>query len=122
MGLPNVEELDHCPLTPECAARKLFRTNGKLYSYNKMSNKFVEHTCNATGTESVLPIVVYTSEWKNNRTLRTRYTGPFRSKASALKPPPDGGKQRRMTKNEKTVEWTLVKIRYDNPDWKELED
>lgn len=118
MALP--EELDHCPITPECAARRLFRIDGDLYKFSSTTHKFEPHTCNTAGMESRLPEIVYTGEWINNRTKRTRYNGPFRAKVSALKPPPDGSNMRKRSLSERENEWTLVKVHYDNPNWKEL--
>lgn len=119
MGLPNVEELDHCPLTPECAARKLFRTGGKLYKYNSQNSKFEPHKCHSAGTESRLPKTLYESEWLNNRTGRTRYSGPFRMKDSARKPPPDSRTIKR-TKATREKEWTFVNMYETKVEWKTI--
>jgi hypothetical protein len=112
------EEIDHCPISPECAAKRLYRINGTLYKFNLSLHKLEPHVCTTAGTESRLPVVVYTGEWLNERTKRTRYHGPFRAKASAEKPPAEGGSSKRRRQSE----WTLVQIHYDRPDWKVLED
>jgi len=121
MGLPNIEELDHCPVTPECVAKKLFRTGGKLYRFDTRTSTFVEHKCYTAGMESVLPDIVYVGKWKNHRTGRTRYNGPFRAKHSALKPPPDGGwKKKKNGRTNSAEEWELVQLLVAHPEWIEV--
>jgi len=119
MGLPNVQEFDHCPITPECAAKKLFKSGDKFYRYDTNTSRFVEHTCFTAGKDSRLPEVVYSGQWKNVRTGRMRYTGPFRGKTSALKPPPDGGWTRKKGTG-KRGEWELIKIMKSPVTWDEV--
>lgn len=122
--MPMPIELDHCPLTPECAAKKLFqdRETGKLYQYDKRNSDFKEHKCTVFGTVSSLPKYVYVGVWKNLRTGRTRYNGPFRMKSSAMNPPPDGGGTRRRKHDDRKVEWELVELMRSTPEWESVKD
>lgn len=120
MSLP--KELDHCPATPECTARKLYQTeDGKLFKYDLNTGKFKPHVCSANGIVSTLPRLVFSGEFLNLRTGRTRYTGPTRLRSSALKPPADSSPPK-GAKYDKKSEWKLVQLHYDELDWKPVKD
>jgi hypothetical protein len=118
--MPFPKELDHCPTTPECRARKLYQDDeGNIFKFDLETGKFKPHVCNSVGITSELPQTVFAGEWFNKRTHRTRFTGPFRIRSSAIKPPPEKVNGR-GAKYDKKDEWRLVKVHTSPCTWEVL--
>lgn len=120
LGMP--QRIDHCPITPECSKRLLyinvpieevkaenvFAINGHL--------ELVPHVC-TVHRASDKPEYVYIGVFLNSRTKRTRYMGPFRTRAQAEKVPKDDKLDPYRRGTYKT-EWSLVDVYVSKPVWK----
>lgn len=120
-GMPS--KIAFCPITPECSKRStyidvpleevkpenVFEINSKL--------EFVPHVC-TTARASSLPSHIYMGEFVNGRTKRTRYMGPFRSRAQAEKAPKDDKYDPKRRQIGGDSEWSLVKVHVTKPTWK----
>jgi hypothetical protein len=120
IGMP--VRIDHCPITPECSKRLVYInvpledvTAENVFAINAHL-ELVPHVCTVMNA-SDKPEYVYLGEWKNSRTKRTRYMGPFRTRAQAEKPPKDD-KLDPTRRGSFTTEWTLVKTHVCKPVWK----
>jgi hypothetical protein len=110
-----VERLDHCPVTPECVAKVLFLSeDGEVYRFSNHGNLFTKHIC-TTRNASQKPTIAYLGEWLNQRTGRTRWTGPFRMRRSAESPPYDKAFRRRSGGHEDA--WKLKEVYVAKTEW-----
>lgn len=103
--------LDHCPLQIECCAKLVYvEDDDSVWSIVK--GKLVEHRCNTRTSD--IPKFAIMGEWFNKRTGRTRYTGPYRSRRTAMAPPP--------SKREGPVEdWEFKQLHVAKLEWTVVE-
>jgi len=107
------EQLNRCPITPECTAKKLFTDGeGNIFRLDTHKQEFVPHTCRSRGSE--IPKVFYMGVWFNKATERIRYTGPYRMKKSAEVPPNDPNYKKR---GDNPV-WVLKDVQATDARWK----
>lgn len=120
LGIP--ERIGHCPITPECSKRLLYidvpleDVKAENVYYINARQELVPHICtvvNASGK----PEYIYLGEFKNNRTGRTRYMGPFRTRKQAEKTPKDD-KLNPNRRGTTSTEWVLVQTLVSKPAWK----
>lgn len=108
MSMPSsLEQLDYCPKTPGCAKKKLIRDRetAELFFIDSKGD-IRAHKCMArTGQPAEIG---YQGIWLNRRNGITRFTGPFRSFTSAIRPPEtSAGKYRKAGVN---TEWQFIRV------------
>lgn len=120
LGIP--ERIGRCPITPECSKRLLYidvpleEVKPENVYYVNAKHELVPHVCtimNASGR----PGYVYLGVFKNSRTKRIRYMGPFRTRKQAEKAPKDDKLDPKRRGSTQT-EWTLVETLVAKPAWK----
>lgn len=117
MNLP--EKLSKCPRTLECTAKAVFQDDeGNLFRFDEHGKKFVPHVCTTKSSEK--PKIVYTGQWYNHDTNRTRWTGPFRMQRSAEIPPVDARFRKRGSTDNPV--WELKGIEVSELKWEPVKD
>lgn len=119
--MPDIpQKINFCPITPECSKHMLY-IDVPLEDV-KPENVFaitrdgiIPHVCTIKNA-SAKPGYVYLSEWYNTRTRRTRYMGPFRTRAQSEKSPKDD----KLDANRRGSfynEWELKQVYVAKPVW-----
>lgn len=113
MSLPKT--LAHCPISPECTAKKLYQDDdGKVYRISGSS--FVPHLCTVKNSEK--PELAYLGEWFNHDTGRTRWIGPVRMRRTAEIAPTDGRFKRRGAAK---TGWELMGVHITDLKWTKVD-
>lgn len=115
MKLPEI--ITKCPISPECSAKKLYKDDdGKIYRLDARKSEFIPHICNTRGSE--MPGLLFTGEWFNTATQRTRYVGPTRMRKSAEIPPTDSNYRKRGG----NPVWQLKDVWVSETRWRKVGD
>lgn len=107
-NIPGWTRHEICPITPGCTAKVVWvDADGTVWRLNpKTRNDFVIHQCQVKGSNK--PQIAYLGEWYNERTGRTRWTGPERLETSARKPPATSGNRN---------EWIFIRVHTSPLKW-----
>jgi hypothetical protein len=113
-------KITKCPITPECSKRILYIdvpledvTPENVFAIN-VERDMVQHVCTYNRPQGK-PETAYLGVWLNKRSKRTRYMGPFRTRAQAEKTPKD---DHRDPSRRDVDEWKLLETCITELKWK----